>query len=291
MVLARTAALPRARRLAERLGAEVGEITAHTFPDGETKLTLPPDLAGRRVVLLSSLDHPDPRLFPLWMAARGAKAQGAARVDLCAPYLPYLRQDRAFAPGEVVSAAHLGAFLSACVDGLVTVDPHLHRITDLSQVFTIPTRVVKAAAAMAAFVAAEVADPVLIGPDEESEQWVADVAGRIGAPFAVLRKERRGDHEVEITVPDPALLRGRTPVLVDDMASTARTLIQATASLRRAGGVDPVCVVVHALFVGDAWPALLAAGAARVASADTVPHESNAFSMDEALADALRELA
>ena len=46
------------------------------------------------------------------------------------------------------------------------------------------------------------ARPLLIGPDEESAQWAADVATRAAAPCVVLTKQRRGDREVAVSVPE-----------------------------------------------------------------------------------------
>ncbi|WP_369074245.1 phosphoribosyltransferase family protein, partial [Pseudomonas aeruginosa] len=76
---------------------------------------------------------------------------------------------------------------------------------------------VQSAPAIAAWVAAHVDRPVLIGPDAESEQWVQEVARLAGAPFTVLQKIRRGDKDVEVSLPDTAALADRQPVLIDDI--------------------------------------------------------------------------
>jgi ribose-phosphate pyrophosphokinase len=172
----------------------------------------------------------------------------------------------------------------------VTVDPHLHRITDLSQVYSVPTRVVHAADSVAAWVRAQVRHPVLIGPDEESAQWVGDVARRAEAPFVVLTKKRRGDRDVEVSVPDVERWRLHTPVLVDDIVSTARTMIETVGHLRRAGLAAPVCVAVHAVFAQTAFEELRAAGAADIVSCDTIRDPSNRIALAAAIAAGVREL-
>ena len=115
-----------------------------------------------------------------------------------APYLVYMRQDMRFKPGETISVRHFAGWLCNHCDWLVTVDPHLHRVVDLSQVYRIPTRVVHAADGVARWLRTHVPQPLLIGSDEESAQWVSDVARRADAPFVVLTKQRRGDRDVEI---------------------------------------------------------------------------------------------
>ncbi|MEO1992606.1 MAG: phosphoribosyltransferase family protein, partial [Pirellulales bacterium] len=79
----------------------------------------------------------------------------------------------------------------------------------------------------------EVPNPVLVGPDEESGQWVEEIAGLAGARYAVLRKERRGDYDVSISAANLPDLSNLTPVIIDDIASSARTMISALRSRTR----------------------------------------------------------
>lgn len=287
-------ALPGAQAFAARLAAclpyETGELEIHRFPDGESCPRLPPGVAGRDVLLVAALDRPDEKFMALYLAAGVARELGARSVGLVAPYLPYMRQDAVFAPGQGVTARHFARLLSGCCDYMVTVDPHLHRIHSLDQVYTIATEVVPAAPAIAAWIAANVAQPVVVGPDEESGQWVAQVAALAGCPSTVLSKVRSGDRAVEVSAPAAQLLAGRTPVLVDDIVSTARTMIAASGQLQRAGGMAPVYVGVHALFADDAYVALQAAGPGRIVTCNTVAHASNAIDVAPGLAAAAARL-
>ena len=282
-----------AAALAQALGAPLRLIGRHRFPDGELRLTLPTPLSGD-VVLYRSLHQPNEKLVELLIAAPTARAQGAARLWLVAPYLAYRRQDIEFSPGEAVSQRHIGALLARSVDGLVTVDPHLHRIASLDEVMPgCRSLSLSAAPAIGAFVAAQRQRPLLLGPDGESAQWVQAAARALTPPLdhAVCQKVRHGDHEVRVTLPGGLDLRGREVVLVDDMASTGRTLV-AAAQLALAGGAARVDVAVtHALFVGDALARLQAAGIGAVWSTGCVPHASNAIDVTPLLADALRHLA
>lgn len=287
-------ALPGAEQFAQRLrhslACDAAELDLHRFPDGETCPRLPPAVDGRDVVLVAALAQPDHKIMDLYLSACVARELGARSVGLVAPYLPYMRQDARFAPGQGVTARHVARLLSGCCDWLVTVDPHLHRFHSLSELYGIATEVVPAAPQIARWIAANVARPVLVGPDQESEQWVAQVAAAVGCPYAVLRKERSGDREVSVSLPPAAALADRTPVLVDDIVSTARTMIAAVARLKAAGCPPPVCIGVHALFAGAAFQDLKQAGAGRVVSCDTVPHVSNDIGMGAPLAAAVSRM-
>ncbi len=288
-------ALPGAEALADRLalptGAERGAAEIRRFPDGEVYVRLDSGVAGRRVVFAAAMERPDDKVLPLMMAAAAARDLGARQVVLVAPYLPFMRQDRSFRPGEAVTSTYFARFLSAQVDALVTVDPHLHRRASLAEIYSVPAAVVHAAPAISRWILEEVERPVLVGPDEESAQWVRAVAAAAGAPFTVLRKERRGDRDVAVSVPDVERWAGHTPVLVDDIVSTARTMTATVGHLLRAGMRAPVCVGVHAVFAGAAYEELQASGAGRVVTCNTIAHPSNAIDVTPLLTDGIETLS
>ncbi len=277
--------------LARTLGWETGAMTARRFPDGESYLRYLTPLSGREVVLVCTLDRPDDKLIALYLAARTARDLGAARIGLVAPYLAYMRQDKVFHDGEGVTSHHIAALLASVLDWMVTVDPHLHRIHDLGEIYPIATQVVHAAPAISRWIGENVPNPLVIGPDGESEQWAAAVANGAGCPYTVLQKTRRGDHDVEVSVPDVGRWQGRTPVLVDDIASTARTMMAAVAHLKAAALPPPVCAVVHPVFAGDAFEALQSAGVARIVACNTIAHGCADIDIADALAQAMRLLS
>jgi ribose-phosphate pyrophosphokinase len=277
-----------ANALARELGAEIGAVLLHRFPDEETYLRVETELAGRDVALICTLDRPDAKLLPLVFLADAARELGATRVGLVAPYLAYMRQDRRFHDGEAVTSASLARLLSRAVDWLVTVDPHLHRHATLGELYTIPTVPVHAAPEVARWIRRNVRRPLLVGPDVESGQWVRAVAELAGAPAVILRKERRGDRDVTVSLPEVVQWRERTPVLVDDIISTARTMIDTVTQLRAAGLEAPVCIGVHAVFAAGSNGELLGAGAGQVVTCDTIGHPSNRIALGHALADGVR---
>ncbi len=286
-------AMPGNEALAAGIAAAVaGELMAvetRRFPDDEVYLRLLGDPKGRSTVVVAALDRPDGKLLRALFAAGAARDLGAARVGLVAPYLPYMRQDKRFKDGEAVTSVHFAHMISTAFDWLATVDPHLHRYHSLGEVYRIPAIALQAAPLLSAWIKAHVARPLLVGPDAESEQWVSAVAARAEAPHVVLSKERFGDRDVRIGVPDLSRWAGHTPVLGDDIVSSARTMIEACRHLVAAGFPRPVCVAVHALFADDAYRALEQV-AGRIATTNTVLHESNAIDIAPLFSRSLAEL-
>jgi ribose-phosphate pyrophosphokinase len=279
------------RHLAEPLTAALAVplhwIARHRFPDGESRLRLPAALPPR-VALLRGLHRPNEKLAELMIIAPAARELGAKQLTLVCPYLAYMRQDMAFQPGEAVSQRHIGQALAGWFDNVITVDPHLHRVASMDEV--LPGRrgvALSAAALLGAWAARHAQRPILLGPDEEAAPWVRSAAFAQGLEHGTCVKQRSGDRDVQVTLPELPF-SGREVVLIDDVASTGRTLaVTATALLQR-GAASVDVAVTHALFVDDAIAQLAAAGVRHVWSSDSVPHASNVVSLVPLLAAALR---
>ncbi len=278
-----------ARQLAEKAGMTYAEAEIHRFPDGESLLRLPERLPPR-VVFCRSLHRPNTKLVELQLAAATARRLGARHLTLVAPYLCYMRQDKAFHPGEAVSQTIIGGWLATMFDALLTVDPHLHRVHQLCDAVPLEHAVaLTATSAMADFLAANIDDPLLIGPDAESEQWVAAIARRGSFEYAIAGKQRLGDREVRIA-PPPGDHRGRRIVLVDDIASTGCTLAETAKMLMPCRPESISVLVTHALFVDTALQRLAEAGIGDIWSSDSIPHSSNRVHLVPLLADTLKRL-
>ncbi len=274
-----------ATRLAAQLGVAYAEVSIHRFPDGESRVALPPGLP-ERVIFCQSLNNPNEKLVELLLAAKTARHLGAKHLTLVAPYLCYMRQDMAFTPGEAVSQTIVGEWLADCFDNVVTVDPHLHRISRLDQaVPAAQTVTLSAATQMGDYVREHAPGALLLGPDEESLEWVKVAAESAQSDYAVCNKVRNGDHDTDIALPSIDIT-GKHIVLIDDIVSSGGTLISAAHRCLDEGASRVDAVVVHALFGEAVQRKLSAAGITNVVSTDSVVHASNAIRLAPLLASA-----
>ncbi len=277
-----------AGRLATALGITARPIASRRFPDGERLVTAAETTPV--ALLYRTLADPDARVVELLLAADALRRRGAQRLVLVAPYLPYMRQDIAFNPGEAVSQAVIGRLLAGTFDAVVTVDPHLHRTPDLAAVLPGCRAVaVSAAASIAGALKGHLpADALLVGPDAESRPWVAALAAPLGLDHLVAEKQRRGDRAVAISIPDSARAAGRPVLLVDDMLSSGGTLIACAGQLRAAGARLAGAAVTHCLAGPEDLAQLAAAGIAPLLACDSVPGPAATIPLAPALAAALR---
>jgi ribose-phosphate pyrophosphokinase len=261
------------RKLARAIGAPHSRVGVHTFPDGETLIRVRPTGEGA-AVLVHSLHDPDAKIPATLFAADALRRAGIERVTLVAPYLPYMRQDRVFHPGEPISQRVIGRIFRGAFDRVLTIEAHLHRVSRLAQVMGRGSRSISAAPAIARWIRnTGPSRPLVVGPDSESEPWVKAIADRAGASWIVGRKTRRSDRSVRIRL--PAAPDCSRAVIVDDIASSGATLAEAARRLRQQGIEAVDAVVVHAVFAAGALDEIRAASIRRVVSCDTIPHPTN----------------
>lgn len=286
LILAFPEGFKTAQQLATATRLPIATITLHHFPDGESLVQLPTDLPAQ-VIVYQSLDQPNSKLIELLLLAETAREQGVKQLILVAPYLCYMRQDMAFTAGQAISQQIIGKFLAQLFDAVITVDPHLHRVHQLSQAIPVDQAIALSASALIGeFIMKKYPQALLLGPDAESAQWVEEVARPGHLDYAIAEKIRHGDTSVKISLPAFAYA-DRDVILVDDMASSGHTLATA-ARLLLSRKVRSVSVIVtHALFRNEALDLIKNAGIHSIWSTDSVLHESNCISLTPLLTECL----
>lgn len=289
MILAFPDAEILAKDLAQSTGVSHAAITLRRFPDGESYVRLPAEIP-QHVIIVRSLHQANERLIELLLAARAARANGAKRVSLIAPYLCYMRQDEAFHPGEAISQSIIGEMIAASFDDLLTLDPHLHRTPELSMAMPVKNAVTLTATGLISDYIKNNIDesPLILGPDAESEQWAEQIAAPERLEYAIANKTRFGDRDVNVDMPSVDV-RGRNVVIIDDISSSGQTLIQAALQIKGQGAKKIYAAVTHALMDEAAMQALSDAGFDEVWSTDTIPHTTNVITINSVIATAIKQ--
>lgn len=276
-------------RLAEALGAPLLLVERRWFPDGELYLRIHGEPEGRVAVIQSLWPRPSEALLELLMVIGTLRGKGVQRVVAVVPYMAYMRQDSEFNPGEVVSARRVASLLDGAVpELLVTVDMHLHRFSSPGELFRTPVANLSAAPLLAReAVGRGLDEPVIVGPDEEAEQWARMAAEAVETEYTVFEKRRVSPESVEVRPRDPDLVRGRDVVIVDDIISTGGTVARAARCLLEAGAKRVYVAVTHALLVQGALARIYAAGVSALYATDTVETPYSKVSVATLLAEVL----
>jgi len=277
------------KQLANSLDLPCFDIKVHHFPDKESLVTLPPQ-KNEHVIFYLSLDYPNNKLIELLLAAKTARQLGAKRLSLVTPYLCYMRQDKSFHSEEAISQQIIGQWLSELFDDLITVDPHLHRVNSLDNVIPNTNNIILTAAPLLGeFLKSLKKEVLLMGPDEESMQWVKQVAAVSNTSYSVATKIRHSDTHVSIQLPD-INFKNQHVILVDDVVSSGNTVAQTAIQLYTAGVIQVDVLVTHALFSKTAMDTLKKATIKNIYSSGSITHETNCISLTNLLAKNIKNI-
>jgi ribose-phosphate pyrophosphokinase len=239
-----------AEEIAQVLNLKLGQCKIDSFPDGEIHVEILEDLLGCDVYLIQPTSPPvAENLLELLLLSDAARRSGAAHITGVIPYLGYARQDRRSAQGEPVGGRVVADILSKGMDKIISVD--LHKPT-LEGFFSVPVEHLSAIELIAESLKKILPDnPVLVAPDLGAAKLANNYADILNIPVAYIYKVRESGDKVSIRniVGDVA---GCSPILVDDMISTAGTMIKAMeALLAQKCRPEITLVATHGLFVGE----------------------------------------
>ncbi|MFC1768895.1 ribose-phosphate diphosphokinase [Nanoarchaeota archaeon] len=263
------------------------QITTDRFPDGELYLRFPKKVPRENLIFIQSFHgYINDKFIETIFAAKSAK--NGRKLTLIATYFPYLRQDKEFKPGEIVSNELSAELISSVFDEIAIFDPHLHREKTLSHIFPIKAHKLTANSLIAEYIRKNIKNPFIIGPDWESYKWAEKVAEMINCPSAILRKKRISSRKVNVYLTKKIDLKNKNVVIVDDMISTGHTLLEAIKDLKSIGAKKITCIAVHGIFVENALKKLRKAGA-KVITTNTIPNSTAKIDVSKLIVDHLKK--
>jgi ribose-phosphate pyrophosphokinase len=275
-----------AKNLANRLDANYIKADVQIFPDGESKVTIGDTPTGKTIIVQSTYPPADSNFIHALLLVSKAR-ETSSQVIAVIPYLCYIRQDKEFLPGEIVTSTVIAKMLKAVgADKIVVVDMHSKLAI---KYFDIPIRNVSAIPKLALFFKKmRLKDPFVVAPDLFWAPQAKQFAKILDTESAALNKQRnRKTGELEIKQSTKRDFEGRDIILVDDMISTGGSIVKATEYLKRqnCGRIYAACT--HALLVGDAEKKIRNAGVLKIISTNTIPGKTNTVDVSDILAESL----
>ena len=278
MVAAGRSSLDLGARIADRLGVGLTGAGLNTFSDGEVYCRYEESIRGADLFIVQSTCGSESEgltvndsLMELMVMAHAAKHASAHRIIAVTPWYGYSRQDKKSAPREPISARLVAEILeTAGIDRLVTMDLHAGQVQGF---FSRPVDHMTAMPILTQYVKDQLGhedDLVIIAPDAGRVKLVRKFAQKIGAPYALLEKERPAHQVAEIgyVIGD---VKGKVAVIVDDIIDTGGTLSAAAQTVLDEGAEKVYAVATHGVFSGAAFETLTSSPLAGIVVTDTVP--------------------
>jgi ribose-phosphate pyrophosphokinase len=264
-------------RIADRLGLELTDAGLKTFPDGEVYCRYAESIRGADLFIVQSICGSERErmtvndaLMELLVMVHAAKHASAHRIIAVTPWYGYSRQDKKSAPREPISARLVAELLEvAGIDRLVTMDLHAGQVQGF---FSKTVDHMTAMPILTQFVQDRLAgeDLVIIAPDAGRVKLVRNFARKVGAPYALMEKERpaQGVAEIGRVIGE---VKGRAAVIVDDIIATGGTLNAAAQTVLDEGATKVFAVATHGLFSGQAYEDLSEGPLSGIVVTDTIP--------------------
>lgn len=260
-----------AREIAGHLGVAVGPLVVSRFPDGEVHVAIDASVRGKDVYVVQPTCPPvNENLVELLIILDALCRASAGRITAVIPYYGYARQDKKTAGREPITARLAADMLvTAGANRILTVDLHSPQIQGF---FGIPVDHLTAVSVLAEHLrAAELKDAVVVAPDAGRVGMATEYANRLGFPVVIIHKRRTGPEQTEAACV-VGEVRGKHPIVIDDMITTGRTIDCSVQALLDEGAMPEVRVAVtHAVLVGKALDCLSNPAILEVAVTNTVP--------------------
>lgn len=240
-----------ANEMMAHLGTTLGKCELHLFPDQEIFVNILEPTQGQHVFVFQSLgENPNFHIIETLIMLDALKRSAASSITVVLPYFAYARQDRIDKPGTAITAKLLANLLTnAGADYLITMDLHSEQIEGF---FEIPVLQLLSSSLLIPYCRSlQFENPVVVAPDKGGIKIATAYARELGAPIALIDKERIDSFHVEMRL-FVGNVKGRTVILPDDMCSTAGTLVSAAKLCAELGAKRIIAVVGHGLFIGDA---------------------------------------
>ena len=285
--------------LAEAVAHHLGEDLAHgwatQFPDGETWVQMEESVRGCDCYIIQSTCAPvNHNIMELLVFADALRRASAWRINVVIPYFGYARQDKKVQAREPITAKLVANMLETVgIDRVITVDLHAGQIQGF---FDVPVDHLTALDIIGSYLAkTDLSDSVVVSPDIGRATEGRRLANYMGLDLAILYKRRSSPTETEVShvIGD---VEGQRPIIIDDMISTAGTILRGVEALVELGAQPDIRVAAtHPVFIPPALERLAHKAISEVIVTDTIPYRGhlgkvNVLSVAPLLASAIRNV-
>lgn len=244
-----------ANAVTEWLQIPQGKMHYRQFPDGENFVRFEESVRGADVYVIQPTCPPvDTNLVVLLEAIDALRRASAWRITPVMPYYGYARQEKKDAPREPITAKLIADILTASgANRVMCLDLHADAIQGF---FNIPVDHLTAINLFTDYFRTKIRDGldnvVVVSPDEGRVKKVRRVVAGLQAPLAVGYKHHPGRNQTKVThlAGD---VRGKTPVIIEDMITTGGSIIEAVDALLEHGCNPKIYIAAtHGVFAANA---------------------------------------
>jgi ribose-phosphate pyrophosphokinase len=252
--------------IAGKLRTQYIDSIISKFPNGETRVQINQNIRNRNIAIVcqTTVGNVNDDFTEMLLIIDACQRSNVGDITVVLPYYPYARGDKKDAPRVPIPVAMVTNQIKSFkhVKHIVSIDLHSGQSTGLfddsfhnlymlrlfCEFFTVNL-----------FSKEQKENFILIAPDNGSVARTSSYAERLGLPHLIFSKQR--DHSRPGTIVKSMLVgtpedieraRGKTAIVIDDMADTMGTVMGVGEHLKHYGIRDMIVVVSHGLFSNNA---------------------------------------
>ena len=260
-----------ASAVAKMLGVPLGDAFVGRFSEGEIRVKINQNVRGQDVFVIQPTCPPvNDHLMELLIILDALRRASARRITAVLPYYGYARQDRKDQPRVPITAKLVANLITvAGADRVLTMDLHAGQIQGF---FDIPLDHLFAVNTFVDYFSTQRVIPnlVVVSPDVGGIKMARAYAKRLHADLAMVDKRRVNSEETEV-LDIMGEVKGKNALIVDDLVSTAGSLVQAARVLKESGARDIYAAVTHPVLCGPAMERLSASVLKELVVTDSIP--------------------
>ena len=259
-----------AKDICDFLKVPLGQALVDRFPGGEIHVQIKDNIRGKDIFIVqSTCDSPNDNLMELLIMIDAAKRASASRVTAVLPYYGYARQDRKDRPRVPITAKLVANLITtAKADRVLTMDLHAGQIQGF---FDIPVdHLYSIRVLVDYFQKKKIKDLIVVSPDVGGIKMARAYSKVLNIPFAIVDKQRESDRQTKV-MNIIGSVKGKNVVIVDDLVSTAGSLVEAANALKDQGAKDIYAAIVHPVLAGPAIERITGSVIKEVVVTDSIP--------------------
>ncbi|XP_077172488.1 phosphoribosyl pyrophosphate synthase-associated protein 2 [Paroedura picta] len=292
------------RRIAERLGVEMGKVQVYQEPNRETRVQIQESVRGKDVFIIQTVSKDvNTTIMELLIMVYACKTSCAKSIIGVVPYFPYSKQCKMRKRGSIVSKLLASMMCKAGLTHLITMDLHQKEIQGF---FNVPVDNLRASPFLLQYIQEEIPDyrnAVIVAKSPASAKRAQSFAERLRLGIAVIHGEAQdaesdlvdGRHspptakniaaihpslEIPMLIPKekPPItvvgdVGGRIAIIVDDIIDDVDSFLAAAETLKERGAYKIFVMATHGLLSSDAPRLIEESAIDEVVVTNTIPHE------------------
>uniref|UniRef100_A0A8C4SBZ7 Phosphoribosyl pyrophosphate synthase-associated protein 2 n=2 Tax=Erpetoichthys calabaricus TaxID=27687 RepID=A0A8C4SBZ7_ERPCA len=296
-----------ARRIAERLGVELGKAQVYQEANRETRVQIQESVRGKDVFIIQTISKDvNTTVMELLIMVYACKTSCAHSIIGVVPYFPYSKQCKMRKRGSIVSKLLASMMCKAGLTHLITMDLHQKEIQGF---FNIPVDNLRASPFLLQYIQEEIPDyrnAVIVAKSPSSAKRAQSFAERLRLGIAVIHGEAQdaesdqvdGRHsppsvknmaaihpslEIPLLIPkekppitvvgDVGVSERLALIILDDIIDDVDSFLAAADTLKERGAYKIYVMATHGILSSDGPRLIEESAIDEVVVTNTIPHE------------------